>query len=207
MTYNPNVPMAPDLLSVSQSDLLVNFQQANTRFGYDHYEFDFAGGAAAPYDVAVAADKGKHRQLTCVRVSADIGNAGVDELALYNKNDAGGNQEWFMRRQSGGTIIQMTAGDPVNANPGVTFLPGGLLLKFGTVNASNGTIIVFPATPAFSATPHSVVVTPVRINGSGRSFCNVRNGTLSTAQFQINYVDQSNNSSNGDVFYMAIGTV
>lgn len=50
---------------------------------------------------------------------------------LYGKDDADGNHEIFGKDPSG-NIIQMTRGTPTVADPGETFLPGGLIMKFGT---------------------------------------------------------------------------
>jgi len=39
MSYNPNIPQATDDLSVSQGQLLGNFQQLDTIFGIEHYPY------------------------------------------------------------------------------------------------------------------------------------------------------------------------
>lgn len=42
MVYNPNIPTAPQKLSVSQPLILANFGQLDTSFGIDHYKFSDA---------------------------------------------------------------------------------------------------------------------------------------------------------------------
>jgi hypothetical protein len=53
MAYTLNIPLATDLQSVSQSQILNNFTQLNTSFGIDHYPFTTAG-----------ANTGFHNQVT-----------------------------------------------------------------------------------------------------------------------------------------------
>lgn len=47
MTYNPNIPQAGDLISISQGDLLTNFQQIDIKYGTsgDHYAFSNTSAA------------------------------------------------------------------------------------------------------------------------------------------------------------------
>lgn len=200
MTYNPNIPQPADLLSVSQSDILTNFQQLDAVFDNDHYDYSFAGGAAAPYDIAVAGDKGKHKQVTFVRASADIANAGADELGLFNKNTGAGAQELYLRRESGGTVIQMTAGDPTVAASGATFLPGGLLLQWGLAGPYVGDstpTINFPT--AFGAVPYNIQATMLR-NVSNVDVVYVRQApTTTNFQLRINQVGSS------QIYWMALG--
>ena len=40
MGFNPNIPQANQLLSVSQGDIQTNFSSSNTTYGIDHYAFD-----------------------------------------------------------------------------------------------------------------------------------------------------------------------
>ena len=42
MVFNPNIPTAPQKLSVSQPLLLANNQQLDTSFGIDHYKYSDA---------------------------------------------------------------------------------------------------------------------------------------------------------------------
>lgn len=193
MTYNPAIPQAGDLISVSQADILTNFTQANIQFGNDHYEFDFAGSAAAPYNIAVAGDKGKHKQCTLIRVSADIANAGANEIGLYNKNAASGNQEIFYRRPSGGTVVQLTSGTPVLATRGSTFLPGGLMLKWGqdTANSRTNTTFTFPGV-AFGAAPYSVTCTMHRSSNNVDTIYRSTDTPPTTTQFTVYNTSGSN---------------
>ena len=198
MSYNPAIPQATDLISVSQGDLLNNFTVSNNVFGVDQYEFDFSGGDPAPYDIAVAGDKGKARQTTLVRVSADIANAGANEIGLYNKNDGSGVQQLYMRRNSGGSVIQMT-GSTIPGVPGMTFLPGSTTMMWGTFTYSGSSSLQGYVSSFVTAT-YVVMLTPLNsaaaasstwISGNSTSGFTVTNsGTVSNASWQ----------------YLAIGT-
>lgn len=61
MTYDPNIPQPADLISVSQVDILRNFQQLNIVYGADHYAYNDA-----------TADAQKHRQVRLVEQAADV---------------------------------------------------------------------------------------------------------------------------------------
>ena len=51
MAYTLNIPLATDLQSVSQSQILNNFTQLNTSFGIDHYPFTTAGANTGFHNV------------------------------------------------------------------------------------------------------------------------------------------------------------
>jgi hypothetical protein len=78
MTYDPNIPLAADLLSDSQADLLANFGQLNTQFGVNHVAFN-----------DVSADKGKHKFVQFVRQATAPATAsiGASEIVMYGKAD------------------------------------------------------------------------------------------------------------------------
>ncbi len=51
--YNPNIPIGSDFLSISQGQILQNFNKANSSFGIDHYPF-----------ADLTPNNGKHNQVT-----------------------------------------------------------------------------------------------------------------------------------------------
>lgn len=61
MTYNNAIPQPGDELSVSQGDILTNFQVLNNSFGVDHY----------PYN-DLTANNGKHNQLTTPEIAGGV---------------------------------------------------------------------------------------------------------------------------------------
>lgn len=137
MTYNAGIPQPTDIISSSQSQLQTNFSQANTAFGIDHTAFD------------VLSNQGKHKQSTYVEITDPTTLA--NEIAVYSK-DLAGVTNLYLRQESNGNIVRMTAGNQnaktgadtaKSSNNGETFFPGGFLMKFGTSNetATSRTVI------------------------------------------------------------------
>lgn len=127
--YNNNIPGPTDKLSASQADLLVNFQQLNTQFGVDHTAFNNAG----------ANGDGFHKKITNPVQGSDPGSAS-GRVVTYSKTSSG-SSELFLQRDAVATPIQLTRGTvniTGNITPpakGHTFLPGGIVLQWGTVSA------------------------------------------------------------------------
>lgn len=150
MTYNPNVPQATDLISVSQGDLLTNFQQIGTVFDVDHVALDNA----------TSANRGKHDKSTYVEQASDP-TTSANEVAVYSKDNGSGASDLYLRRESNGNVIRMSSGTPTASQNGYSFLPGGILIQWGrsTIAGSASTqAITFPT--AFSGTAYVVDVTP-----------------------------------------------
>jgi len=162
MTYNPAIPAANDLISVSQGDIQTNFTQANTIIAIDHYEFNHA----------TVANRGKHKSVVLPEGVAIV--TAANEGALYTKDD-GTRPALYYRQESSGTEIKMTGIDPLQANNGYTFLQGttaggGILFQWGQAafGAGNNTVTVnFPQ--VFSAAPYSVVATRHATNPDNRT--------------------------------------
>lgn len=148
MAYNNNIPQPTDNISTqSQADLLENFAQLETQFSVNHTS------------LLAGADNGKHIHTTYLDQGANPATA-ANEVAMYAK-DLGGVSTLYFRKESNGTVIQMTGQDPTSAAQGSTFLPGGVILKWGSaaiVSGAGGTTVNF--TSAFPTTCWQVVVTP-----------------------------------------------
>lgn len=135
--YNPDIPQATDEPSASQPELLQNAQGINNWTNVDHYKFD-------------ENDAGKHRQVT-LPAQADPTTA-ADEIALFCKNGPiSGIPELFLRQQSNGAVIPVT-----EHGAGWTYLPSGLLLKWGS-----GTATGYQASFSFPTNPGIPVFTNV----------------------------------------------
>lgn len=78
MSYNPNIPLAPDFLSVSQGDLLNNFSVADTSFGINHYKFS-----------DLTANNGKHNNIqTPLVIGAVHPSTPANENSFYTMQDS-----------------------------------------------------------------------------------------------------------------------
>jgi len=120
MTFNAAIPGPNDILSQSQAQIQTNFSQADLIFDINHVTFDNAS----------VASRGKHRKVDYLRVAAPGSIAA--EAVVYQKL-AGGSSNLFMQRDGVATEVQLTGANPVIAGTGSTFLPGGIIMNWGSV--------------------------------------------------------------------------
>lgn len=120
MSYNPNIPNLGDFTSISQKQMLANFQSINSTYLIDH--------------VALTAvdHVGKHNSLTLRPQSTDP-TTEVDQCAIYNKLVSSVPQLFF-RSSSNATPIQLS-----NSNLN-TFQTGSLASNQSTFLAGPFTI-------------------------------------------------------------------
>lgn len=185
MVYYNNIPQSTDKPSQSQSQIASNFSDLDSVFGINHVNFTDA----------TATNRGKHEYVTMIEQGADPGTA-ANEMALYTKV-AGGATTLYLQREGGGTVIRMTpTQDPTIGNQGSTFLPGGVIVKwgFGNVTAA-GTNLIFP-----SAFPNNcwIVVATCENAGSGINV-NVTSKNVNGGTFRVS------GAANATVEYIAIG--
>lgn len=192
MTYNPAIPQATDIPAQSQADMLTNFSQLNTIFDVDH----------VPYNDATAANRGKHDKSTYVEITPDPTTV-ANEIALYSK-EAATVSELFLRREGNGNVIQMSVGTPIAGTAGSTFLPGGLIMKWGQKTLSGTTAAVNFTTLAIGNFPNNMygaTVTPISAS-AGLVDGNYPGVTgFSTTGFNINV----RSNSTLTYFFVAIG--
>ncbi len=142
MAYNPAIPQATDALAQSQQDILNNFASIGTTFDVNHVDFN------------AGADAGKHKYVVLpVQNPSPPIAFGAGELALYSflspvtaKNEIyinKTNQVTVVQVPSTASILSVTSA-PGNNVSGWTYLPSGILLKWGTGNANGNTAILFP---------------------------------------------------------------
>ena len=127
MTYNPNIPAPEDTPSVSQGQLLTNFQQMNTVFGNNH----------VPMSPAVA-NSGKHNQASFVE-QADDPVPGASESVMFAFDD-GGDTELKIATSTGSFQATMDNLLYIGAHPvvAVNFEPSAVLgaLPGGNIKSS-----------------------------------------------------------------------
>lgn len=125
MAYNNAIPQATDRLKDSQSDLLGNFQAIKTLIDINHVTFD-------------TPDQGKHKSVMMPDQAGGLPVFGAGECGFFAATPIApqpltGVNELFVHRSDGSETL-MTAGDlqaldfPLS---GWTFLPSGLLIKWG----------------------------------------------------------------------------
>jgi hypothetical protein len=192
MGFNPNLPNPGDKLSVSQGQLKSNNGVLNTSFGVNHFPFSDISG-----------NSGKHNFVEFVERSAIPSPIVAGEETLYAKVIAGQGQ-LFMTRGSSGVEIQLTGpGVPITNLIGQTFLPGGIVMKWGTLIIpanSTSSYSYMPTLPNFPNNGFNVQLTGFK-GGSGGDGVFLVPASISTSGFSI----QNNSSSIFQVCYLAIG--
>lgn len=179
MTFTPNIPASGQTLGSSRDQILQNFSNYNTVVSQDHVSPNSSG-------------QGKHNQSTYPEQAANPTTL-ANEGAVYTKA-ASAVTELFFRRESNGTAIQMTVGDPIAAANGSTFLPGGIIMKWGTqvLPTNVSTPVVYA-----SAFPNNMFSLIVKTKGGGANM---------TYTIPTPLVGFSAISNPGDtIYYIAIG--
>lgn len=153
MPYQTTKPAPNDYLSQSVNDIQGNFAQANTTMNIDHYPFN-----------DLTANNGFHKQVRMPELAVKPVVA-ANQGALYTKEaQTITNLFW---EQENGTEVQMTNIAPVNSASGYTFLPGGMLMQWGTQGASSASsvAVTFPVEfklAGVANVPYSIQVIPIR---------------------------------------------
>ena len=130
-------------------------------------------------------------------ISSDPTSIGTAYIQ-YCKEDSAMNPELFVR-SSTGTVTQMTYGDTINDTNGETFLPGGLILKWGsfTTSGSSYDVIYTALTPALTEFPNATL--NVQITGiSGAT--SKRISAVTNSQFTV-----AGSTAVISYYFMAIG--
>ncbi len=182
MSYQPNIPQPNQLLSLSQVDILTNFNQLNSVFGnVDHVAYS-----------PPITNSGKHNKSTYVQQASDPATAAL-EGAVYTK-DIGGVPTLVYRQQLSGTVSPILIGSSTAANPGSVNI-GGIIIKWGgNVSLTSNTEVV-NFVSAFPNNCFSVVVTSQNSSQAAGS------NTFTTSGFTCTHSGGANLS----VSYVAIG--
>lgn len=196
MTYDPRPNASGDTLVASRDPIRTNFEILQSRFQDNHT--DFGSGT------------GKHKFVEMPDQASIPAGLDPSEGTLYVKV-SNGTSQLFYSNENSGNEYQMTrtnvADFPrfgVNAiayvagfDGGWTFLPGGMLLQYGSSqgNVADNGVIPFPK--QFTTGAFSILVTPFTNVPSERTFKVFGN---TTTQFQVRV-----NGGSTPLFWMAIG--
>lgn len=126
MTYTPGVPQSGQTLGETRPNILTNFTLINQAFGANH----------VPLTTNAT---GLHTHVDMTAQAANP-NPPATIVSHYSKQVSGITEWFFQREQSGvppGDVIQMSAGTATSTgvypnSKGTTFLPGGLMVKWGS---------------------------------------------------------------------------
>lgn len=130
--YNNSIPLATDDPSISQGELKTNCESVNDILDQDLYGFQQNNG-------------GLHRKSTYVLQTVDPTPANADgaQCIAYSKTPTT-IAELFVTRYGSATPVQMTngsiniTGNATGTSKGHSFLPGGMLIQWGSLTASTG---------------------------------------------------------------------
>jgi len=183
-----DIPFPTQTLGQTNLTVRNNFLYINAGFAVNHVTLN-------------GPNAGKHNLVQMIRQGADPAVAAT-EISTYNKLGVSGVSEVFLRRGSPAKVYD-TTGSILSTNPtiagansGWTYLPSGILLKWGLVGAGGlNPEITFPAAgtiPVFAAQPFCVFITP-----SLQATFNVQ--TIAVAKFKVLL------SVNTGFAYLAIG--
>lgn len=125
--YQPNIPTGTVNLNQDYSNIQGNFQQLDTTFGIDHFAFSdttsnngyhtvvhLSKQSATPSPVATSGE-----------IYSKIATQIISDTALFYQTGTGIN-------------VQMTMNvAPIAAARGLTFLPGGMLMQWGTITITS----------------------------------------------------------------------
>lgn len=193
MSYSPNIPQVGDFLSISQKQILANFQSINNTFLIDH--------------VALTAveNVGQHNALT-FRLQGSDPATGADQCALYTKLVTSVPQLFF-RSNSNATPIQMSNS---NLNTVQTGAPGGTQSSFiaGPFTIYMGFILNCPDAQLVTLLPSSTLLyvgLSTHLNGNdvpGLASTSVPINMVGNS-FTIRY--NTTQITTPTIYYMAIG--
>jgi hypothetical protein len=185
--FNTNVPATNDDPGDDQPIMKTNNNSLNGLLAVDHYSFNNGNG-------------GFHQQVTLIsQGSAVVPAAGTSGVFFSKTANANAWPHW---KNSSGSAIPLIVGNPSAATPGFTYLPGAVLLQWGSV-ATPGATGVVNFTPNFVGNPFYVLLqyqTASPVTSSSRIYAVVT--AVTSANF--NFALQSNVTIDL-LYWMAIG--
>jgi hypothetical protein len=208
------IPNATDIISQSQSQIQTNFQSIQTLIDVDHV--DFSNGV----------NYGKHNKVT-FPVQGTAPTFASGEVGLYNllpvSSPVTGVDELYINKQNSGAAVQIpmtasilsTNGSPAAFSNGWTYLPSGILLKWGQSTDSSQLVgnstaargnVIFPVNaniPVFNQVFQVMVVQTWSTNRTSVGSNGFSVYSVSTTGFIVTW--SGSNSSGTGISYLAIG--
>lgn len=188
-TFLTGIPATNNNPSDDQPNMLINndslYQWAGANAASDHYGFNVNDGAL-------------HKRTSYVAQGSDPGSSS-GRYVEYGKNSSG-STELFAQKDGVVTPIQLTRGVPVATSSGYSYLPGGLLIQWFSVNFGVSTSGTFSFPTPFTSSVLSVVGNQSSVS-TGNTF-SIGVGNTSTTQVTL---WRSSASGANTAFIIAIG--
>ncbi len=198
--YKDNIPFSTNNPSNDQPNMLTNTNSIDGIIGIDHFSFNDNRG-------------GTHQQVQLFNTSGvngaiPAGLQGNGWETLYASATAGNGEIWFVRGATA-TGIQLTGpGNPIALSQGSTFLPGGLILKWGSGSIPANSTHVNSTRNFASAFPNTCFGVQLTLRALNSGITSTSNTfsilAVSTTQFQFLY-NGTNSDNYPNFYYMAIG--
>lgn len=188
--YTTNIPAGGNNPSTDRPNMTENFNSTNGLIAEDHYGFNGANG-------------GFHKQARMPAL-VSIPTDRIDNCGTIYVKSLGNRQLFYVNDQTTNeyqlTRVSNTNFATFSANPGWTFLPGGMLMQWGQNTSSSGATINFPF--PFTTSCYSVQCT-VTQNTTNRHFIYVR--SFSNSSFVTTQLDSSGDAESSTFTWIAIG--
>lgn len=126
----------------------------------------------------------------------------ADAFIMYSKTDGAGNSELFGINENS-AVMQFTRGAPLNQQNGSSFLPGGMILKWGIFSMGAGITtadVNFP-NGAFPTSVYSLVITGTTANSLNTAGVDLSNTNLT----KFRAFRSASPASNQSYFYFVMG--
>ncbi len=174
MAFDANIPQATDQLSVSQGDILLNFQALGA-----------IAGNANPSSAALNSTSGFNwLYLPAQGANPPAGSAfPAGDIGLYSfVNTTTSQKELYVNKTNQATVTQVPitasslsiASAPASNSGGWSYLPSGLLMKFGNGSANGNTAFTFaalnPGAPTFTQVLSIILCTAYTNASDGDGF-------------------------------------
>ena len=208
--FLPSIPQPTDQLSVSQGNILNNFTilgaiagnsnnssaSINATSGFNWIYLPTQAGSMPPSGSSFAAGN-------VALYSATNTTTSQNELYI-NKT----NQATVVQIPATASVLSITSAPAANSN-GWSYLPSGILMKWGVVNPLTSGVktqtVTFPGgAPVFQGAPFSIMVS--QMDSSANPFNNiisVNQTTTSTTQFTVRCLNNFDGAVG--IYYIALG--
>lgn len=195
MSYTLGIPADGQSLGNSKPQVRTNFTEIFNGLAVNHIAFNALG-------------TGKHKFLQMPE-QGSAPTTGTDEGGVYTSDIKGGFTNLFWKQESGGAIpeknqgesIQMTNITPSNSTPGRSFLPGGMLIQWGSITTGgDGSNTPVTYNVPFDSIAYNVQLTFARTVNTIATL-SVRTSNYTNSGFEIHQTG----GGNFLVFYLAIG--
>lgn len=204
--YNPAVPTGTVKLNQDYANVQSNFNAMNNAFLINHVpltQVPYFGFHTilqmVPYSTVASNPPNNYP------VTAPAATPVISTLFGAQVNDGIATDETYYFLSGAGRLTQMTRNfQPTISANGATFLPGGLILNWGSKTLlANSSLTTIGFTQTYTDIPYSITLTRYTSdNSTTGQEVRISAGNVTPTQFKVS---QSSSSGSNIVYWMAIG--